>query len=529
MEKLKFLKSIVLKTTLLYSLIFFGSPLTATTKDQSNLLQIDSNTRLCHGQDIYEINISKVHELYVNKKLKPSQLVECYLKRIEALNPYLNAIIETSRSAIKEAEQIKDFDFSKYPLLGIPILIKDNIAVNGMNTTAGANALLSTKPKDEAKLVKKLRKAGAIILAKANLSEFANFRDSTDLAGWSGRGGQTHNAYVLSATASGSSTGSAVGIASNLAVASIGSETNGSIIAPAALAGTFGFKPTVGRVSAYGVIPLAPTQDSIGPITRDISDLILLSSIIFEKDNEQVSNLVKSSKYGYKSEKFTIGVLRKPYFNQIISDQLPILNTTINKLKSNGQFEIVDGLTLDDSKIDREKEGIVVKYEFKHYLNEYLANFVTGEKLSLSKIIEYNKQNSLKELKSYGQAVLIDANKSNTLDDPIYIKSRDESLKAAKDVIDNILTQNKLDVLLAPADFRFGSYSPAAVAGYPIVTIPLDVNKNKVPFGIALYTKGEKDVMLLKVAKLVTQTLNVKRPTPKFIQCCTDIDLRIRN
>ncbi|KAI9293584.1 amidase signature enzyme, partial [Neoconidiobolus thromboides FSU 785] len=253
----------MLKAFCLYSLIFLSSSFVAEINStQPDVSQLDIDTRLCYGQDIYEINISKVHDLYLEGKLKPSQLVECYLQRIEALNPHLNAIIETSSSAIQEAKDMKSFDFNKYPLLGIPILIKDNIAVNGMNTTAGANALLSTRPKEEAKLIKKLRKAGAIILAKANLSEFANFRDFVDLAGWSGRGGQTHNAYVLSATASGSSTGSAVGIASNLAVVAIGSETDGSIIAPSSLSAAFGFKPTVGRVSTHGVIPLAPTQDS---------------------------------------------------------------------------------------------------------------------------------------------------------------------------------------------------------------------------------------------------------------------------
>ncbi|KAI9290575.1 hypothetical protein K502DRAFT_353857 [Neoconidiobolus thromboides FSU 785] len=167
----------------------------------------------------------------------------------------------------------------------------------------------------------------------------------------------------------------------------------------------------------------------------------------------------------------------------------------------------------------------VLSYEFKHYLNEYLANSVTGEQLSLSKIIEYNNQHSSTELKLYGQGLLIQANQSKTLDDPVYIQSRDENLKAARDAIDNILAQNKLDVLLAPADFRLGAVTPPAVAGYPVITIPLDVNTNKIPFGITLHTKGDKDVMLLKVAKLVSDSIKVQRPTPKFIPCCTDIDL----
>ncbi|KAI9294457.1 amidase signature enzyme, partial [Neoconidiobolus thromboides FSU 785] len=243
----------MLKSYFSYSLMFWVSTLIAQDKSiASNIYQLDLNTRLCHNQDIYELTISKAHKLYQSKKLLPSQLIECYLNRIQALNPHLNAIIETNPIAIKEAESIQSFNFNKYPLLGIPVLIKDNIAVNGMNTTAGANALLGTKVKEEAELIKNLREAGAIILAKANLSEFANFRDFVDLAGWSGRGGQTHNAYVLSATASGSSTGSAVGIASNLAVVAIGSETDGSIIAPSSLSAAFGFKPTVGRVSTHG-------------------------------------------------------------------------------------------------------------------------------------------------------------------------------------------------------------------------------------------------------------------------------------
>ncbi|KAI9290576.1 hypothetical protein K502DRAFT_369107 [Neoconidiobolus thromboides FSU 785] len=166
----------------------------------------------------------------------------------------------------------------------------------------------------------------------------------------------------------------------------------------------------------------------------------------------------------------------------------------------------------------------VLSYEFKHYLNEYLANSVTGEQLSLSKIIEYNNQHSSTELKLYGQGLLIQANESKTLDDPVYIQSRDENLKAARDAIDNILAQNKLDVLLAPADFRLGSFSPPAVAGYPVITIPLDVNTNKIPFGITLHTKGDKDVMLLKVAKLVSDSIKVQRPTPKFIPCCNAIN-----
>ncbi|KAI9294458.1 amidase signature enzyme [Neoconidiobolus thromboides FSU 785] len=521
----------MLKALSLYFLLLLSSSLTAQTNStQTDVSQLDINTRLCHGQDIYELTIRKAHNLYQTNKLSPSQLVECYLQRISILNPYLNAIIETNPSAIQEAKDIKSFDLNKFPLLGIPILIKDNIAVNGMNTTAGSNVLLATRPKDEAKLVKKLRQAGAIILAKANLSEFAGFRDFTDVSGWSGRGGQTRNAYVLSATASGSSSGPAVGIASNLAIISIGTETDGSLICPASLAATFGFKPTVGRVSTKGIIPLSPTQDSPGPITRNMEDLITVSSVMFEKDNEQISKLIDNGTSDTKEGEFTIGILRNPYFDsEAIRDQITTLNTTINKLKGDKQLKIVDNLTIDASKIDPIKEFTMISYEFKHYINEYLSNSVTGESLNLSKIIEYNNKNNSTELNLYKQGLLLQAETTSNLNDPNYIQAKQENVKAAKDAIDTILLENKLDVLLVPSDFNLGAFSPAAVAGYPIITIPLDVNKEKIPFGMSLYTTAEKDVTLLRVAKLLSSILDVKRATPKFISCCTSIDLAKKN
>lgn len=476
---------------------------------------------------IEEMTIQQLQAGYAEKKFTVSDIVKTYLDRIEEIDkngPKLNSIIITNPDALAIAE-VLDSEMkagkSRGPMHGIPVILKDNIDTHDrMPNTAGATVLRNSFPDKDSFIAKKLREAGAVIIAKSNLSEWANFRADISSSGWSGVGGQTKNPYILDRNPCGSSSGSGVSVSANLCMIAIGTETNGSIVCPSNNNGIVGLKPTVGLLSRSGIIPISFTQDTPGPMGRTVQDVVIALGVLTGTDSADIKTLASSGKFltgtGYSGHLKAdgangkrIGLLKKSMGYSDKVDTLMI--ETIKWLRSNGT-EVIEIEMPEESKYG-DASFEVMLFEFRDGLNKYFAGLGDDAPVkNVTELIEFNKNDSV-ELRYFDQKILEMADKKGDLSSPEYQKTLAKMLKATRENgIDKIMDVHNLDAIMAPTGspawktdlvlgdhFIGGSSSLAAVAGYPAITVPMGFIEN-LPVGVTFFGRAWSEPVLIEIA-----------------------------
>jgi amidase len=470
-------------------------------------------------------------------------LVKKYLKRIEEIDrhgPELRAVIEINPDAIsiaRELDRERKMKGPRGPLHGIPVLIKDNIDTHDrMMTTAGSLALLGSIPPRDSFVAQKLREAGAVILGKTNLSEWANFRGDHSTSGWSGRGGQTKNPYALDRNPSGSSSGSAVAVSANLCAVAIGTETDGSLISPAAVCGIVTVKPTVGLISRAGIVPISHTQDTAGPMARTVTDAAVLLGTLAGVDPRDEATAAGRGNPQTDYTKFLdvsglqgarLGVARRYFRSAGISSEL--LEAALQDLKRLGAT-LVD--PADEPALGRfgDAEGTVLSYEFKADMNAYLASLGSNAPAhTLQDLIEFNEHHRDKELRFFGQEDFLRAQEKSSLTSQTYLDALERCRRMSRaEGIDAVMDKNSLDAIVAPSggpagqtDLIYGnrgvggSSSPAAVAGYPNISVPAGEILG-LPVGISFFGRAWSEPVLLKIAFAFEQGTKHRR-APKLL------------
>ena len=475
-----------------------------------------------------QIELSEISALELQTGMRSGKfssriLVENYLKRIKEIDPKINSVVEINPDALLIADRMdKERRRGKVRsmLHGVPILIKDNIdTTDRMKTTAGSLALVDAPmPERDAFIVTRLRKAGAVIIGKTNLSEWANFRSTKSISGWSGRGGQTNNPYVLDKNPCGSSAGTGAAISAGLAAIGIGTETNGSIICPATRNGIVGIKPTLGLVSRSGIIPIAHTQDIAGPMARTVSDAAILLGVLIKRDKRDASTA--ESKKGRKDyTKFLdanglrgarIGVARQ--FVGTNAKQKELFESNLENLKSGGATLIDVNFTEDYGKMSDDRL-LVLLYEFKTDLNKYLAER-GGAYKTLADLIKFNEENKARELPLFGQELFEQSQSKGDLTDKIYTDALNRIKQATREKgIDAVVVKDRLDAVVAPA--TGATWAIAAVAGYPYITVPAGFI-DALPAGIGFFGRAFTEPQLIRIAYAFEQKTKARRP-PQFL------------
>jgi amidase len=493
--------------------------------------------------ELDEITIAELQDGMKSGKYSARSIAEKYLARIAAIDkngPAVNSIIETNPDALQIADALDKERKQKGPrgpLHGIPVLIKDNIATaDRMQTTAGSLALVGSKPPADAFIAKKLRDAGAVILGKTNLSEWANIRSNHSISGWSGRGGQTKNPYALDRNPCGSSSGTGAGISANLAAVGIGTETDGSIVCPSSANGLAGIKPTVGLVSRGGIIPISHTQDTAGPMCRTVRDAAILLGALTGTDASDSTTAASSGKFladyteflnadGLRGAK--VGVLRKAFgFNPAVDK---IMEAALALMKNQGAT-LVDPVEIETSGKFGETEFLVFMYELKADLNAYLAWLGPNTPVkTLKEIIEFNENNAAKEMPFFGQENFLKAQEKGPLTTQEYLDAiRKNHEMAGKNGLDATMDEFKLDAIVAPTGgpawltdivngdcFGGGSSEFAAVAGYPNVNVTAGF-VHGLPVGISFFGRAWSEPLLIKLAYGFEQGTR-HRKAPRFL------------
>ncbi|HTG91123.1 MAG TPA: amidase [Pyrinomonadaceae bacterium] len=493
--------------------------------------------------ELEEMSLSELQQGLQSGKYSSRSLVEKYVDRINDLDkrgPALNSVIELNPDAESIAAALdrerKDKGV-RGPLHGIPILIKDNIdSADRMRTTAGSLALMGARPLQDASVTKKLRDAGAVILGKTNLSEWANIRSSKSSSGWSARGGQTRNPYVIDRNPCGSSSGSGVAPAANLCAAAIGTETDGSVVCPSTANSLVGIKPTLGLISRAGIIPIAHSQDTAGPMARTVADAAtLLGALSGEDQRDPITRESRGKSFADYTRFLNpnalsgarLGIVRKNFgFNDRV-DRL--MNDLIAEMKRKGAV-VIDPVSIPTAGKFDNSELEVLLYELKADLNAYLATLGPQAPVkSLKDVIDFNEKNREREMPYFGQDLFIKAQEKGPLTTPAYIKAlRRNHLMSRTQGIDFVLKQHRLDALIAPTggpawptdlvngDHFTGGYSTAsAVAGYPHITVPAGYVFG-LPVGISFFAGAYSEPKLISIAYAFEQATKVRRP-PKFL------------
>ena len=490
-----------------------------------------------------EATIEQLQRMMTTGARSGEEIVALYLGRIGALDQSgagLNAVLEINPDALTTARALDRERAAKGPrgpLHGIPILIKDNIdTADRMETTAGSLALLGSKPLRDAFVVERLRAAGVVIIGKTNLSEWANFRANRSSSGWSGRGGQTRNPYALDRNPSGSSSGSAVAVAANLAAAAVGTETDGSIVSPASYCGIVGLKPTVGLVSRAGIIPIAHSQDTAGPMTRTVADAARLLTALAGPDPRDPATGESEAKTprGDYAEFLDAGGLRGARIGIVRSDSFglsrkldPLLAGAVAAMKREGA-EIIDPVEIPTLGKTDDSELEVLLYEFKADLAAYLNGRPDAKIRGVADLIAFNDRHREQEMPYFGQEILEKAARKGPLTDKAYAEAlkKNHELTRTKG-IDAALAGYRLDALAAitsgpahPTDLvngdanTGGSSSPAAVAGYPSITVPAGFVSG-LPVGISFFGRAWSEPTLIRLAYAYEQATRARRP-PRF-------------
>ncbi|MBA4120955.1 MAG: amidase [Acidobacteria bacterium] len=489
--------------------------------------------------ELREMTIGELQAKMKSGELSAEKIVEKYIERIRQIDPQIRSIVELNpdveRIAV-ELDRERKAGRLRGALHGIPVLLKDNIdTIDKMKTTAGSLALMDAPtPKQDAFLVSQLRKSGAVILGKTNLSEWANFRSTKSSSGWSGRGGQTKNPYIIDRNPCGSSAGTGASVAANLAAIGIGTETDGSIVCPSSVCGIVGLKPTLGLVSRSGVIPIAHSQDTAGPMTRTVEDAAILLSVLvgFDRNDSITSQANKAAKdYTRFLQKdglrrMRIGVARDYWGKNAEVDKL--MNDALDAMKNQGAT-LVDVKFPTLSKFG-DAEFEVLLYEFKADLEKYLVQRNAPYK-TLADLIKFNEENAEREMPYFKQEIFESAAKKGNLQTRAYrlALQKSKALTQAQG-IDHAMTQNKLDAIVAPSNAPVwtidlingdcgGNYisssSLAAVAGYPNITAPAGFLK-ELPIGISFFGRAFSEPTLIKIAYAFEQATKARR-MPKFL------------
>ena len=476
---------------------------------------------------IEELTIEQLQLAYTEGRYTVTDIVKTYIDRINEIDnkgPGLNSIIIINPDALSIAAELDNelkAGKSRGPMHGVPVILKDNIDTHDrMPNTAGATVLRNSFPDRDSFIAAKLREAGAVILGKANLSEWANFRADVSSSGWSGVGGQTKNPYVLDRNPCGSSSGSGVSVSANLCMLAIGTETNGSIVCPANNNGIVGLKPTVGLLSRSGIIPISFTQDTPGPMGRTVMDVAIALGAMTGMDPADIKTQSSEGKFltgdGYTANLKAdgakgrrIGLLKKSLGYSDKVDTL--MYETVQWLRSNGA-EVIDIEMAEESKYGSASFEVML-YEFKDGLNKYFASLGDDAPVgSVTELIEFNKKDSV-ELRYFDQKLLEMADKKGDLSSDDYRKALAKMLKATReDGIDKVMNDNRLDAILAPTGspawktdlvlgdhFIGGSSSLAAVSGYPAITVPMGFIEN-LPVGVTFFGRAWSEAVLLEIA-----------------------------
>jgi amidase len=484
--------------------------------------------------------IDSLQEKLKNGVYSSRQITQMYLDRIQQIDvegPGLRSVIEVNPDALAIADSMdreRKENKIRGPLHGIPVLIKDNIDTGDkMQTTAGSIALEGNKASKDAFVVQQLRKAGAIIIGKTNLSEWANFRSTRSSSGWSSRGGQTKNPYVLDRSPCGSSSGSGVAVAADLCVVAVGTETDGSIACPASLNGVVGIKPTVGLVSRSGIIPISKTQDTAGPFGRTVKDAAILLSAMTGVDSLDISTLAPGVKSNIDYTTFLnpdgmkgkrIGVEKSLLHRHEGIDSL--LWKALEQMEAKGAT-IVEVEFHDQYNALGDEEYDMMKYEFKEGLNKYLA-VSNGKVKSLAEVIQFNASHTSKAMPYFKQEIMDSSEVKGGLDQEAY-KNAISRLQTLRKFIDDLMSTNKLDALCGPATgpawcidlvngdhwTGYGAYGAAAVTGYPSITVPMGM-VHEMPVGISFMGRAFDEGGLLAIAYAYEQ-VSKHRTTPKFL------------
>jgi len=491
--------------------------------------------------ELDEATVADLQSGMASGKYSARAITEKYLARINDLDKQgiaLNSVIEVNPDALAIATAMDKERADKHvrgPLHGVPVLIKDNIdTADSMQTTAGSLALLGSKPVRDSFVAQKLREAGAVILGKTNLSEWANIRSSHSSSGWSGRGGQTKNPYALDRNPCGSSSGSGAATAANLCTLAVGTETDGSVVCPASANGLVGIKPTLGLISRSGIIPIAHSQDTAGPMARTVRDAAILLGALAGVDPRDSATAASAGKAAADYTKFLdpkglrgarIGVARKYFGSNDAQDKL--MNDLLDAMKRQGA-EIIDPADIPTHGKFDDTEFSVMLYELKADLNAYLAGR-PGAPSSLREIIDFNQRNRDKEMPYFGQDIFNKSEAKGPLTSKEYIDALDANHRLSrKEGIDAVMDQFQLDAIMAPTagpawltDFANGDHAvggssnAAAVSGYPDITVPAGFVFG-LPVGISFFGRAWSEPTLLKIAYGFEQTVQARRP-PGFL------------
>ena len=482
--------------------------------------------------------LRQLQSLLTQGELSSRELTEAYLARTDALDrqgPALRAVLSLNPRALEAADALDEERREgklRGPLHGLPVLIKDNVEARELPTTAGSLALKGSQPGRDAFVTAKLREAGAVVLGKTNLSEWANFRSTRSSSGWSSLGGQTRNPYVLDRNPCGSSSGSAVAVAAGLAAAAIGTETDGSIVCPASLCGVVGVKPTVGLLSRRGIVPISHVQDTAGPMTRTVADAALLLSVLAGPDPEdEASRGATAQDYLAALQPgdlrgLRLGVVRSYFGKHPGADG--VAEAALGSLEHLGAT-LVDPVDLSLQGPFKGSEYQALLYEFKHGLNRYLASLGSDAPVkTLAELIAFNDEHAETVMPYFGQEHFLAAEAKGPLSEAAYREARATCARLSREEgIDKLLSEHQLDALVAPTvgpawvsdlvngDHYAGSCSsPAAVAGYPHVTVPAGL-VHGLPVGLSFFSGAFQDAKLLRVAYRFEQARD-PFPAPQF-------------
>ena len=485
------------------------------------------------GFDFVEKSIPELQAAMASGQLTTKELVIDYLERINSFNGLLNSVIETNPDAVSIAEELdreRRRGHVRGPLHGIPILVKDNIATDDrMQTTAGSFALVGSQVPADAVIVHHLRDAGAVILGKANLGEWANFRDDEAetyplAVGWSARGGSTNNAYDLSYTSWGSSSGSANGVAANLCSVAVGTETDGSITGPSAVENIVGLKPTLGLVSQAGIIPISHQQDTAGPMGRSVTDIAILLGALqspfgevrgHQLPDDYTQFLQRGSLQGARIGRDVRYFDYSYYGSGIPGDQQTVAfaEHALSVMESLGAT-IVDTDTGDVFAYNGD-EFTALLYEFKAQIAEYLATLTNTNMRSLADLIAFNIANCRQEMPYYDQDVFLESEQTMGYPhNPIYVAARTHARDAARSGIDDALAADNLDAIVAP---HLTNSTGPAVAGYPNLSLPVGIRDDGRPAGMLMYSTFLHEPQLIGFGFDLEQELNVRRQ-PEFLR-----------
>lgn len=490
--------------------------------------------------ELEEATFEELGEAMSSGRRTAREITELYLRRIEEIDPRLHSVIETNPRALEIAEALdreRKEQGPRGPLHGIPILLKDNIATDDeTETTAGSKALEGAKPPQDSFVARRLREAGAVLLGKANLSEWANFRSEHSSSGWSARGGLCRNPYALDRSACGSSSGSGAATSGNLAAAAIGTETNGSIVCPSSSNGLVGIKPTVGLVSRTAIIPISHTQDTAGPMTRTVRDAAVLLGALAGVDPADTATAASAQHLHQDYTRFLdssglqgarIGVVRR--FFGFLPEVDQRMEEALEVMRSEGA-EIVDEVELPSPEPGDSSSYDVLLYEFKAGIRAYLATLGPEVEIrSLADLIAFNEANRDLEMPHFGQEIFLKAEAKGPLSSPEYRRALETLQRLTQDEgIDKAMADHSLDALVGPTGgpawlidlvngdhFGGGSSSPAAQAGYPNITVPAGYVAG-LPVGISFFGRAWSEPALLRVAYAFEQATRHRRP-PRFL------------